>query len=190
MFSDRDLNSKNIIFRKASSNDFDHMIAIIGNYYTQNKIEDNANNKRKPPWIWINDPQLSFNLMIINKQIVGFYIARIIPYNNHLHSFFIDKRYRGLGLGRKLLQEHWREGLQKKSFNIKTFTLHVHKTNILGVNFYQKYSYKKVNQSRILLSEDSGLGSWARNCHEKDQWPLRDGIDLYYLSANNACLIT
>lgn len=190
MVSNRALNSKNIIFREASAKDIDQMIAIIGDYYIQHNLEDITNCERKPPWIWMSDPQVSFNLMIIDKQIVGFYIARIIPFNYHLHSFFIKKRFRGLGLGRKLLQEHWREGLQKKSFNIKTFTLHVHKTNILGVDFYQKYSYKKVNQSKILLSEDSGLGSWARNCHEKDQWPLRDGIDLYYLSANNACLTT
>ena len=39
----------------------------------------------------MSDPQVSFNLMIVDKQIVGFYIARIIPFNYHLHSFLLKK---------------------------------------------------------------------------------------------------
>ena len=87
MVSNRALNSKNIIFREASAKDIDQMIAIIGDYYIQHNLEDITNCERKPPWIWMSDPQVSFNLMIVDKQIVGFYIARIIPFNYHLHSF-------------------------------------------------------------------------------------------------------
>ena len=81
------------------------MIAIIGDYYIQHNLEDITNCKRKPPWIWMSDPQVLFNLMIIDKQIVGFYIARlshlIIIYIHFLFHKDLEVRLR-----RKLLQEH------------------------------------------------------------------------------------
>ena len=181
MINNKDYDENKISFRKANIEDFDKMLKIIGNYYSNLNLKETHTYKTKSPWIWIDDPQVSFNLMIIDKNIVGFYIARFIHLNNHLHSFFIDKNFRSQGLGTKLLKEHWREGLEKKSFQIDTFTLHVHTINNFAANFYQKFSYTKVPQTKKLLIQEGGLGSWARNCNRKDQWPLKYGIDLYYL---------
>tara|TARA_B100000886_G_scaffold322317_1_gene265233 strand:+ start:1995 stop:2585 length:591 start_codon:yes stop_codon:yes gene_type:complete len=171
-----------LIFRYAYLNDFDQMIKIIDNYYEKNNLIENMQNKNKPPWIWINDENVIFKLMIYDEKILGFFISRNINMNCHLHSFFIEKQSRGCGLGEKLLIEHWRTGF-KYVANIKTFTLHVHSINKKASKFYEKFKYKEVAQSKDLLLDNGGLGSWARNCKDKDQWPLKDGIDLYYLSS-------
>ena len=179
----KDFKKEKLSFRYAYSSDFDQMIKIIDDYYEKNNLAGNIHNKSNPPWTWINDENVMFKLMVHNEKILGFFISRNININCHLHSFFIEKNYRGYGLGEKLLVEHWRTGF-KYVANIKTFTLHVHAINKRAEDFYQKFKYKKVVQSKNLLLDEGGLGCWARNCKEKDQWPLRDGIELYFLPSN------
>ena len=178
MLIDNNQKSFIISFREASENDFNNMIKIIGNYYKKLNLPEIHKKKNMIPWIWIKDPCVSFNLIMINEEIAGFFIARTIHLNIHLHSFFIDKKYRRLGLGKKMLFKHWDNGL-KKSSKIDTFTLHVHQINKFSASFYKKFGYQKVEQSDDLLILNNGLGSWARNCKTKGQWPLREGIDLY-----------
>ena len=179
----RDFKKEKLSFRFAYSNDFDQMIKIIDDYYEKNNLTENIQNKNNPPWTWINDENVIFKLMVYDKKILGFFISRNININCHLHSFFIEKNSRGYGLGKKLLMEHWRTGFEYLA-NIKTFTLHVHSINKRAVDFYQKFQYKKVEQSKKLLLDKGGLGFWARNCKDKDQWPLKDGIDLYFSPSN------
>lgn len=172
-------------FRIATLNDFDELIEIIGDYYIKKNLKENIKDKNKPPWSWFNDQNVSYNVMVKDSLIIGFFIDRYISSNIHLHSFFIHKDFRGFGLGRKLLKEHWKIGLQKSS-NLNSFTLHIHRKNKLAENFYKKFKYEKIQQSESLLLNKSSLGAWARNCRDKDQWPLRYGIDLYYLPARSA----
>ena len=171
-----------ISFRNASEKDFNYMIKIIGNYYQKLNLPEIHTKKNMSPWIWINESNVSFELMLINKAIVGFFISRTVPLNIHLHSFFIDSKFRGLGLGEKLLMKHWENGI-KNSLEVDTFTLHVHQINKFAASFYKKYGYKKVEQNNNLLLLNDGLGSWTRNCKNKDQWPLKKGIDLYLVKA-------
>ena len=169
-----------VSFRKATKDDFNRMIEIIGNYYQNLNLQNSHNKKNMSPWIWINEVNVSFDLMLLNGEIAGFYISRQVPLNIHLHSFFIDKKFRGIGFGKKLLINHWENGLNK-SFNNDTFTLHVHNVNKFAASFYKKFGYIKIEQNDNLLNLKNGLGSWSRNCKSKDQWPLKRGIDLYLL---------
>ena len=86
----KDFKKEKLIFRYAHLNDFDQMIKIIDNYYEKNNLIENIQNKNKPPWIWINDPNVSFDLIILNEDIAGFSISRTVPLNIHLHSFFLN----------------------------------------------------------------------------------------------------
>ena len=38
--------------------------------------------------IWISESNVYFELMSLNEEVVGFFISRQVPLNNHLHSFY------------------------------------------------------------------------------------------------------
>ena len=172
-----------ISFRQALAEDFDTMIEITDDYYHKLNLDKVHLNKNNSPWIWISESNVYFELMSLNEQVVGFFISRQVPLNNHLHSFFIDKRYRGFGLGKKLILRHWRKALEQFPDN-DTFTLHVNKINKFAADFYKKFGYKKIKQEKELLLLNDGLGSWARNCETKDQWPLKRDMDLYFVKVD------
>ena len=174
--------------RNADFNDFDELIDIVGDYYECHNLNESITDKTKPPWSWISEKNIINKLILNNNKIIGFFIARNIPMNTHLHSFFIRREFRGQGFGKKLLEEHWKYGLLNNN-NIDTFSLHVHSKNQFAANFYQKHKYKKIEQFDSLLSKEGGLGNWARNCKQKGQWPLREGIDLYSIDANKATVL-
>ena len=79
-------------FRVAKKCDIDDMINIIDDYYDVLQIKNAPLDKNKAPWSWISDNALSFILLLINNKICGFFIARHIDKNSHLHSIFIKKR--------------------------------------------------------------------------------------------------
>jgi ribosomal protein S18 acetylase RimI-like enzyme len=168
----------NISFQVAKKSDIDNMINIIGDFYDLMKIRNAPLDKDSAPWIWISDNSLSFMLLLVNKKVCGFFIARHIDINTHLHSIFIKKEYQGNGLGGILLKEHWRDAIRNNP-NIQSLTLHMHKENISAAPFYLKYNYIKILQNPLLVNETNGFGKWAQNCKEKDQWPLKKGVDLY-----------
>ena len=165
-------------FRVAKKSDIDDMINIIDDFYEILKIKNAPLDKNKAPWSWINHNDLSFKILLIDNKVCGFFIARYIEKNSHLHSIFIKKNYRGNGFGEILLREHWRNAICFNP-NMQTLTLHIHKKNIKASEFYLKQSYKKISQDPLLIYENDGFGKWAQNCNKKDQWPLRKGIDLY-----------
>jgi len=167
-------------FRVAKEDDIDDMINVIGDYY--NILEDDSPplDRNNAPWSWITDSDLTFKVLLINEEISGFFIARHIAKSSHLHSFFIKETYRGKGFGEILLAEHWEDAIKNNS-NIETLTLHMHVENTSATGFYLKHGYKKIIQAPLLFQENNGFGCWALNCKEKDQWPLRKGIDLYGL---------
>lgn len=174
----------NYSINNASKDDIDDMISVIGDYYDALENESAPLDKNKAPWSWIVESNLTFKVLSINDKICGFFIARHINKSSHLHSFFIKEGYRGRGLGKILLVEHWKDAI-KNNPDIETLTLHMHTENTSAVKFYLKHGYEKIAQLPQLFQEASGFGSWALNCKEKDQWPLRESIDLYGLIINN-----
>lgn len=169
------------LFRDAKKSDISEMINVIDDYYDELQINNDPLNPNKPPWIWINEDKLSFKVLLIKNKICGFFIARHLDKNSHLHSLFIKKENQGNGLGELLLFKHWKDAIGRNS-TIQTLTLHIHDKNQIARSFYSKYDYKKIDQELSLLSENNGFGIWAKNCKEKDQWPLRKGIELYGIS--------
>jgi ribosomal protein S18 acetylase RimI-like enzyme len=168
----------NYSFRNAQKDDIGEMIGVIGDYYNFLERDNAPLDKSKAPWSWISDSALTFRVLLIDGKICGFFIARHIHKNTHLHSFFVKEGYRNKGLGEILLAEHWINAINNNS-NMETLTLHMHTENTSAVGFYLKHGYQKITQSPLLFQENNGFGCWASNCKEKDQWPLREGIDLY-----------
>ena len=176
--------SKNTSFRAATLEDIDVMISIIGDYYESLHLKEAPPVKGSAPWVWMSDKQVSFTLMLWKSEIVGFFVARHIPLNTHLHSFFVREEYRGFGLGRMLMMRHWEDALEVMPKQ-QTFTLHMHAGNLRAIKFYTQFGYEKLLQSGELISVQNGFGAWARNCQEKAQWPLRSGIELFGLQRTN-----
>ncbi|MDB2469174.1 GNAT family N-acetyltransferase [Alphaproteobacteria bacterium] len=172
-----------ISFRKATVNDVNILIDIIGDYYQKLNLSESAMQKGQAPWIWMSDQNVSFTVMLIGTTISGFFVARHIKLNSHLHTFFVSDNFRGRGLGKTLLIRHWKEALSNARPPL-TLTLHTHKVNQVTAGFYTKFGYKKLEQTESLPLEANGFGAWANNCRLKDRWPLKVGIELYGIRAN------
>ena len=145
-------------FRNAQVNDIEDMIDIIGNYYEDLGVDCTATNKYREPWIWMSDSSLSFKVLLNDVKIIcGFFIARHIDKNTHLHSLFVRKEYRNIGLGKILIAGHW-ENAMKVNPGIETLTLHVYKKNTSVINLYSEYGYKKIVQNPLLAQQSNGFG--------------------------------
>ena len=88
---------------------------------------------------------------------------------------------RGNGLGEMLLKEHWKDAIRNNP-SLQTLTLHILKENEVARMLYLKNKYIQIPQDPLLINETNGFGKWAKNCKDKDQWPLKKGIDLYGIS--------
>ena len=69
-------------------NNFDNMIRIIGDYYQKLNLPE-IHIKKYESLDLDKDPFVSFNLILINEDIVGFLISRKVPLNVHIHSFLM-----------------------------------------------------------------------------------------------------
>jgi len=84
----------------------------------------------------------------INKTIVGYLIAnirKVPPYRNinniaEIENMFVEKRYRGNGIGRKMVEEFF---AWAKSKGVKFTTVTAFAKNKLALKFYQKLGFIK-----------------------------------------------
>lgn len=76
----------------------------------------------------------------IEGKVVGYGGIWLIIDEGHVTNIAIDKEYRGLGLGKKLL-----EGLIQLCIDrdIKSITLEVRKSNEVAKGLYKKYGFKE-----------------------------------------------
>ena len=75
------------------------------------------------------------------QKIVG-YIVGVIQYKNvgHIYSIAVDERYRGRGIGKKLIKKLLEKFIEKKC---KTIRLEVRPSNIAAQNLYDKIGFRK-----------------------------------------------
>ncbi len=163
----------NIDFIDAKGCDIDNIINMLRS--DPSSLENTPFNldKNEEPWAWISDSSLTFMVALTDKKICGFFIARHIGKNTHLHALYVKELYRNKGLGKILLLEFWIRAL-KLNPNIETFTLHVYSKNTNAIRFYLKNGFREIRQKYSLIFDAGGFGSWAKNCSEKGQWPLKN----------------
>ena len=58
------------LFRDAKKSDISEMINVIDDYYDELQINNDPLNPNKPPWIWINDDNLSFKVLLTKNKIL------------------------------------------------------------------------------------------------------------------------
>lgn len=79
---------------------------------------------------------------MVNNNIVGFLLAINEKNNIHIHSIGVDKHFRRIGVGKKLIS-------YLKKYDYSTVTLNVSEANDDGIQFY-----KKIGFFNILFRED------------------------------------
>lgn len=124
----------NIIIREMKESDLDRVL----------EIESKAFN---PPWsreaflLELTKNILAKYIVVeVDGKVVGYGGIWLILDEGHITNIAIDKEYRGLGLGDKLL-----EGLIQLCIDrdIKVITLEVRKSNEVAKELYKKHGFKE-----------------------------------------------
>lgn len=110
------------------------------------------------PWPWD-----SFLLEITKNKLARYIVAEIdglvvgyggiwlIIDEGHITNIAVDKRYRGIGVGKKII-----EGLIElcKNNSINSMTLEVRKSNIVAQKLYKKYGFVEAGIRPNYYSDD------------------------------------
>lgn len=176
-------NASRLHFREVYPSDFQGMIKIIRSVYSPDEMPISLDKTRfddlnGPPWAWYGDSALSWVICEIDGEVSGFSISRHVKRHIHLHAIYVDRKFKGIGIGKKLMVRHWEKGLSEYP-QIDSFGLGVHKANSQAHRFYKRLGYQELDQSSIDPNQDNGLGDWVQNCLAFNDWPLRDGATFF-----------
>jgi ribosomal-protein-alanine N-acetyltransferase len=102
-------------------------------------------------------PEGLFYVAKIEKQTVGFALARLIILENNnikfneieIYNIAVLSEYRRLSAATKLLQAILRVGLDK---DVCKISLEVRKSNLIAQNFYRKFSFQVIGERRNFYS--------------------------------------
>lgn len=82
---------------------------------------------------------LSF-ILFVDKEVAGFSVVSQKTNNCvHLHRFCLAKKWRGMGIGKIMMQETINKAQQIKASYL---TLKVHANNVQAINFYNYFNFK------------------------------------------------
>ena len=165
-----------IVFIKISKADFLAVKDIVKSSFIGQEYDYLVS---EVPYDWFGDSSTDWMMILKNNNPCGFFLSRLVGNNYHLHSINVSGEYQGEGLGRKIIESHWKKGIKRNPY-IDTYTLHVNQKNKSAIEFYKSLGYKKFNYGQAVKPE-SGLDNWVSNCQKKDDWPLREGLILYYM---------
>lgn len=94
------------------------------------------------------------SIKVLEKDniLIGYIWLRIIKTSiskyGKIHHIFVDKNYRNLGLGKKLI---WQAEKYFKSNNVNKIRLTVTKSNRVAINFYKKLGFE---EKRIVMEKE------------------------------------
>ena len=93
----------------------------------------------------INQEQIITMVLKKNNWIIGHVSIRIEKNNLHIYHLFIEPRYRGKGLTKKIMNTINKKGLSLKK---ATISLNVHEKNNIAITVYLKLGYKRILNSK------------------------------------------
>ncbi len=99
----------------------------------------------------LDNPAARVRGVFVGELLVGYIIAHVVLDEGHIVSFGIDPKWRGRGLGRRLLEDTLRlirlEG-------VKIVTLQVRSSNSAALSLYQKVGFKIVGVRKKYYSDN------------------------------------
>ena len=100
------------------------------------------------------NPYLKIITYVENDKIIGFLLYSLIYDRIEIEQFEVITKERGKGIGDKLLKYL----IEKyKDSDIKNITLEVKEDNIVAINLYKKYGFKKVSTREKYYDGINGL---------------------------------
>jgi ribosomal protein S18 acetylase RimI-like enzyme len=136
-------------------------------------------NNDQQPWTWRGDTLVQFSAYYSEEALVGMTISRHLTYNSHLHALWVSPTYQNNGIGRVIMSQFFEESNKNKETNL-SFTLHIYKRNFQALDFYTRKCGFKTVEVISRLPSNEGLRQWVTNCRDKNDWPLREGIQLMW----------
>lgn len=100
------------------------------------------------------NPYLKIITYVENDKIIGFLLYSLIYDRIEIEQFEVITKERGKGIGDKLLK-YLIEKYQDT--DIKNITLEVKEDNIVAINLYEKYGFKKVSTREKYYDGINGL---------------------------------
>lgn len=131
---------ENIVIRNANKKDYDKIFEIE---LTSFKTPWSATSIRSA----ISESDLNhYKVMEVNCDVVGFYLFRSILDEAELLKIAIDRNYRGLHLGKNLLNNCIDS---VKILNCNKIYLEVRKSNLVAINLYKNAGFEEISQRKI-----------------------------------------
>jgi len=100
---------------------------------------------------------LSFSYFLVaevNKEVVGYLISWIIDEVCELNRIAVSKRFRGKGVGKKLITSLINFCLEKK---VKEVFLEVRESNFTAIRFYESFGFKKISTRKNYYGRETAI---------------------------------
>lgn len=105
-------------------------------FFLEQKIFGNADREKIASTI--SNDKLNYFILIFDGKVIGFYECFVIPPEAELYDIAIDEKFRGIGLGNKLLSDF---ETYAKNEGCNTLLLEVNKINKPAIALYEKSGF-------------------------------------------------
>ena len=147
------INDKIILFRNPEARDAEQLLTLINSLVDENaQILANRKYTLKEEKDWLNDmlkgiKKNETHVIVAehNDEIIGSVsISKGVFRQSHIGNLGVSVKrgYRGIGLGRKLMEMSI--DIAKRDKKIKIIRLDVFKTNKIATSLYKKFGFKKI----------------------------------------------
>ncbi|MEP5613390.1 MAG: GNAT family N-acetyltransferase [Cyclobacteriaceae bacterium] len=140
-------------FRKAESNDLDHSLSMMQDFYAIDNYPFDREQAKKNFMEFTSSETLGvFWLVLHNSEIIGYLILTFgysFEYGGRdafVDELYLKEQYRGRGFGTELLSQL---DIQVISLEIRALHLEVEKANETGINLYLKNGFLGKNRSLL-----------------------------------------
>ncbi len=106
---------------------------FFGDLYRYISFDDKVNDFEK-----FQEDKIKISVATVNDEYIGYCISTIIDDNGEIASVHVDKSYRRIGVGKKLVVEHleWLKGKKCKVIGVT-----VSHENEITISFYKKLGF-------------------------------------------------
>ncbi|WP_341465243.1 ribosomal protein S18-alanine N-acetyltransferase [Clostridium collagenovorans] len=111
----------------------------------------------------LNNPLASYLVAIKNDVVLGFVGIWIIAGEGNITNVAVDPTFRGLGIGKLLMQSILENCINE---NVDSITLEVRKSNLIAQNLYESLGFKNEGvRKKFYPDKEDAIIMWYRRCN-------------------------
>lgn len=126
------------MIRKLEPKDIDKIVELEEEIFGETLGSEMIQNELSNPLVW-------FRVMETDNKIIGYIGGYFYLEDGEILNFLIDKKNQHQGYGTQLFLNIIEEA---KKIGIKRITLEVKETNIVAINFYNKFGFSKISKRK------------------------------------------